>query len=54
MQNFVAYLEGKKLLRRLKHRRKDAIKMGPKEIRWKSVDWINLAEDRANRRVFST
>lgn len=42
MQNFVAYLEGKKLLRRPRHRRKDAIKMGPKEIRWKSVDWINL------------
>jgi hypothetical protein len=23
-------------------------------LRWKSVDWINLAEDRANRGVFST
>jgi len=54
MQGFAAYLEGKKLLRRPRHRRKYAIKMGSKEVGWKSMDWINLVQDRANRGLFST
>jgi len=54
MQGFAAYLEGKKLLKRPRHRRKYAIKMGYKEVGWKSMDWINLVQDRANRGLFST
>jgi hypothetical protein len=54
MQGFTAYLERKKLLRRPRHRRKNAIKMGPKDVGWKSMEWINLAQDMANRGLFST
>jgi hypothetical protein len=38
--------EGKRPLRRPRHRREDGIRMDLKEIGWRSVDWIQLAQDR--------
>jgi hypothetical protein len=38
--------EGKIPLRRPRLRRVHNIKMDPVEIRWDSVDWIGLAQDR--------
>jgi hypothetical protein len=38
--------EGKRPLRRCRHRWEDNIIMYLGEIRWESVDWIHLAEDR--------
>jgi ribonucleotide reductase beta subunit family protein with ferritin-like domain len=38
--------EEKRQLKRLKYRWKDNIEMDLKEIRWKSLDLIDLAEDR--------
>jgi hypothetical protein len=38
--------EGKRLLVRPRHRWKDNINMGLREIRWGGLDWIHLAQDR--------
>jgi hypothetical protein len=38
--------EGKRPLRRCRHRCEDNINMGFKEIGWKVVDWIYLAQER--------
>jgi hypothetical protein len=43
MQGFATYLAGKRPLRRPRHGRQDTIKIGPKEVGWKNMDWINLA-----------
>ena len=43
--------KGKKPLSRLRLRWKDNIKMDPKEIRWKDLNWIVLAEDRDKRQA---
>jgi hypothetical protein len=37
--------EGKKPLRKLKHRQEDNIKMDLKEIGFESMDWIQLTQD---------
>jgi hypothetical protein len=37
--------EGNRPLGRHKHRWEDIIRIDPKEIGWKFVDWINLAQD---------
>jgi hypothetical protein len=37
--------DGKRPLRRLKCRWKD-IRMDVRELRWESVDWIHVAQDR--------
>jgi hypothetical protein len=54
MQDFAAYLEGKELLRKHRHRRNYATKMRSKKVGWGSMDWINLVQDRANRGLFYT
>jgi hypothetical protein len=38
--------EGKRPLRRARHRWYGNIRMDLKEIGWESVDWIHLAQDR--------
>jgi hypothetical protein len=38
--------EGKRSLRRLRHRWEDNIKMDLIEIGWGGMDWIHLAQDR--------
>jgi hypothetical protein len=38
--------EGKRPLRRLRHRREDNIKMDLQEMGWGGMDWIELAQDR--------
>jgi hypothetical protein len=38
--------EGKRPLRRPRHRWEDGIRMDLREIGWRSVDWIQLAQDR--------
>jgi hypothetical protein len=38
--------EGKRELRRPRHRWEDNIRMDVREIVWRGVDWILLAEDR--------
>jgi hypothetical protein len=38
--------EGKRPVRRLRHRREDNIKMDLREIGFGCVDWIHLAQDR--------
>ena len=38
--------EGKRLLRRPRHRWEDDIKMDHQEVRCGGVDWIELAQDR--------
>jgi hypothetical protein len=38
--------EGKRPLRRPRCRREDGIRMDLREIGWRSVDWIQLAQDR--------
>jgi hypothetical protein len=43
--------EGKRSLRRPKHKREVNIKMGLREIGWGGVDWINLAQDREQWRA---
>jgi hypothetical protein len=37
--------EWKRLLRRLRHRWEDNIKMGLLEIEWKGVDWLRIGTD---------
>jgi hypothetical protein len=39
-------LEGKRPLGRPRHRWEDGIRMDLREIGWRSVDWIQLAQDR--------
>jgi hypothetical protein len=38
--------EGKRPLRRPRHRWVESIKMDLREIRWDVMDWIDLAQDR--------
>jgi hypothetical protein len=38
--------EGKKLLRRPKHKWQDNMRKDVKEIDWEDVDWVHLAQDR--------
>ena len=38
--------EVQKPLRKIRHRREDDINVNLKEIGWKGVDWIHLAQDR--------
>jgi hypothetical protein len=38
--------EGRRSLRRPKHRWEDNIKMDLREIGWEGVDWMHLAQDR--------
>jgi hypothetical protein len=42
---FVEKLQEKKLFGRARHRLEDNIRMDLREIGWKVVDWIYLAED---------
>jgi hypothetical protein len=44
--------EGKKPLRRARHRWQSNIRMDPGEIVWEGVDWIHLAEDRDQWQAF--
>ena len=44
--------EGKRLLRRPRHRWEDDIKMDHQEVRCGGVDWIELAQDRDRWRAF--
>jgi hypothetical protein len=46
----VGNLEGKRSLGRSMRRWEDNIKMDLREIGWKGVDWIHLAQDRDQRR----
>jgi hypothetical protein len=43
--------EGKSLLGRLRHKRVNNIKMDLREIGWCVMDWIDLAQDRDQRRA---
>jgi hypothetical protein len=43
--------QGKRPLRRPRHRREDNIKMGLREIEWEGVDWVHVAEERNQRRA---
>jgi hypothetical protein len=38
--------EGKRPFRRLRHRWEDSIRMDLKEIGWRGVDWMHLAQDK--------
>jgi hypothetical protein len=38
--------EGKRTLRRPKHRFEDNIKMDHREIEWEGVDWMHMAQDK--------
>jgi hypothetical protein len=38
--------EGRRPLGRLRRRWEDNIKMDLREVRWRGIDWINLAQDR--------
>jgi hypothetical protein len=38
--------EGKRSLRRPRLRWEDNIKLGLKQIEWKCIDWIDMAQDR--------
>jgi hypothetical protein len=38
--------EGKSPLGRRRHKWEDSIKLDAKEIVWKGMDWINVAQDR--------
>jgi hypothetical protein len=44
--------EGKRLLWRPRHEWKDSIKMDATEIGYEDVDWIKLAQERVQWRVF--
>jgi hypothetical protein len=43
--------EGKKPLRRQRHRLEDSIKMDPREIGWDGMDWIDVVQDRDQGRA---
>jgi hypothetical protein len=38
--------EGKRTLRRPRHRWEDGIRMDLRDIGWRNVEWIKLAQDR--------
>jgi hypothetical protein len=38
--------EGKRALRRPRHRWEDNIKLSIEEVRWAGMNWIDLAQDR--------
>jgi hypothetical protein len=40
--------EGKKPLRRPRHRWEDNIRMDLRKLGWEAVDWMHLAQDRAS------
>jgi hypothetical protein len=42
----VANPEGKRPLRRPRHRWEDNIRMDLREVGWEGVDWMHLAQDR--------
>ena len=44
--------EGRTLLRRLRHRWEDNIKMDLREVGWQDIDWIDLAQGRDRWRAF--
>jgi hypothetical protein len=44
-ENVVGKLERERQLGRPRHRWKDNIKMGIREIGWEGVDWMHLAQD---------
>jgi hypothetical protein len=44
--------EGKRPLGKPRHRWEDGIRMDLREIGWKSVEWIKLAQDRVRGRAF--
>jgi hypothetical protein len=48
---FVGKSEGKRPLGRLRRRWVDNIKIDFREIGWDGMDWIDLAEDRNQRRA---
>jgi hypothetical protein len=43
---FVGRPEGRRPLRRPRHRWEDNIKMDLQEVEWRGMDWIELAQDR--------
>jgi hypothetical protein len=43
--------EGKRLLRKLRRRWEDNIKMNLREMAWEGVDWIGLARNKELRRT---
>jgi hypothetical protein len=43
--------EGKRPLRRFRRRWEDNIRMDFREIGWRGMDWIHLAQDRDQRRA---
>jgi hypothetical protein len=43
--------EGKRPLRRFRHRWEDNIRMDRREIGWEGVDWIHLVQDRNQLRA---
>jgi hypothetical protein len=40
-----------RLIGRPRSRRMDKIKMGPKEMRWGGIDWIDMAQDKDKRKT---
>jgi hypothetical protein len=51
-RSLVGKPEGKRPVGRSRHRWEDIIKIHFREIGWGSMDWINLAQDRDQWRVF--
>jgi hypothetical protein len=47
----VGKLEGKRPLRKHRHRWQNSNKMDLREIGWGGIDWINLAQDREKCRA---
>jgi hypothetical protein len=50
-KTFVGELEGNRLFGRSRRRWEDNIRMGLREIGWRSVNWIHLAQDKDQWRV---
>jgi hypothetical protein len=48
----VGKLEGKRPLKRPRHRWDDTIKMNLREIGWDGVNWIHLAQDKDRWQAF--
>jgi hypothetical protein len=51
VQNLVGMLEWKKPLGRTRRRWENNISIELREIRWKDVDWVNLAQARGQWRA---
>ena len=49
----VGKTEGKRPLRRARRGWEDNIKVGPQEVGWGNMDWIDLAEDRERWRALA-